>query len=496
MYLRPVLFPILALVLAVPTVRAQFDVFPAADLVLGASDFTTAPAGSDPLTEMNFPAGVAVDPVSGKVFVSIPAQNRILRFGNSATLVNGADAEAVIGQSSYTAISSGTTATTFNQPYGIDIDDKGRLWVCDYGNNRVLMFEDAANLPEFGAAADLVLGQPDFVTTTAVVSQTKMSGPTGLHVDDTGNLWVAEYNSNRVVKFANAANLANGAAATVVLGQPDFVTGNSATSDVKMGGPVAVQIDDSGRLWVVEQNNHRILRFDGADSLANGSAADAVLGQTNFTTSTTGSTAEELGYPSAIAIDRNGTLYIADYLNNRVVYHKNPGSKANGATPDGVIGQPDLTTNSSGTTAQKLALPYGGLDFDAVGRLWVADSDNNRVLRFSPPDTSAAAPKVTSRVPKKTSAGSLAVRGTATDLNGIVEVRYRVGSGAFKPATGTTSWSFSVKLKAGINSIEIVAEDTLGNVSPVTSLRVNREKRIPPSRARPIALPRLPWSAN
>ncbi len=477
MHLRPVLFPVLAFILlAAPGARAQFGVSPTPDLVLGAADFIfNYPAVTQ--SGMEEPSGVAVDPVSGKVFVSVSAQNRILRFANSSALANGADAEAVIGQTSYSVDSTGTTATTLDQPYGIDMDDEGRLWVCDYGNNRVLMYEDAANLSEFGASADLVLGQPDFVTKTAVVSQTKMSGPTGLHIDDAGNLWVAEYLSHRVVKFANAATLANGAAATVVLGQPDFVTGTSGTSDVKMKGPVAVQIDAAGRLWVAEQNNNRVTRFDGANSLTNGAAAVAVLGQPDFITGTSGSTAVKFSQPNAFAIDRNGTLYIADFGNSRVLYHKNPGSKANGATPDGVIGQPDLITVSRGETAQKLNRPYGGLDFDSAGKLWVTDYSNNRVLRF-PGDFSTASPTVTSKVPKATTGRTLALRGTASDPAGITTVYYRIGGrGPVRTASGTTSWKFTAKLKPGRNKIEIMAVDGWGNQSP---LRVIRVKQVAP----------------
>jgi len=459
--------------LAASAAQAQFPVFPAADRVLGQPDFTSAGTA---LTQsgMNTPVGVAVDPVSGKVFVSLSSQNRILRFANSAALANGANAEAVIGQGSYTTSFLGTSATELKGPGGIDIDRLGRLWVADFTNHRVLMFADAATLPEFGAAADLVLGQPDFDTGSSGTSQTKMNGPTGVVLDAANNLWVADFQNRRVLKFANVSSLANGAAATNVLGQPDFDTATSGATNSKMSSPAAVLVDGADRLWVADQSNHRVLRFDGAAGLENTAAANGVLGQADFTSFAQGSSPEKMDQPNALAVDRAGTLYISDYFNNRVLYHKSPGSKTHGATPDGVIGQPDLTTTTGGVTSQELTGPYGGLDFDATGNLWVADNGNHRTLRF-PGDFTATAPKVKGKAPKSVTDGKLRLKGTAADPNGVAQVRFRVGKGPFKDALGTTAWKLSAKLKPGKNKIEIVAVDSFGNTSPAKRVKVTRQ---------------------
>lgn len=472
-------FLALVFFLAASTVRAQFPANVAADRVLGQPDFTTNTSPGATRTSMGAPSGLAVDPVSGKVFVALSGQNRILRFASGAALVDGAEAEAVIGQTDYVTETSGTTGAKLNQPYGLDIDASGRLWVADFGNHRVLMFEDAANLGEFGAVADLVLGQPDFDTGTSGTSQTTMDGPTGIHVDATGSLWVAEYGNHRVVKFANAATLTDGDPADIVLGQPDFDTAVSGTDEVTMSGPVGVLVDGSGRLWVAEQTNNRVLRFNGAASLTDGAAADGVLGQPDFDDGIGGSDPAELGLPSGLAVDRAGTLYITDYDNSRVVYHRNPASKPDGATPDGVIGQPDLDTTTGDVTSQKLDGPYGGLDFDAAGNLWVADYGNNRSLRF-PGDWTVAPPRITGRVPRATTATKLPLRGTASDPVGISAVQYRLGGkGPIRTASGTTSWRFTAKLRPGSNKIEVVAFDGVGNMSPLKTIRVKRVKPRP-----------------
>lgn len=454
---------------------AQFAPGQSANLVLGPPDFTSIEPFTASQSAMNSPKGVAVDPVSGKVFVSVSEHHRVLRFANLWSLANGADAEAVIGQATYTSTVQDTTATNFRFPGGIDVDHRGRLWVADFENNRVLMFNDAANLPEFGASANLVLGQQDALTGDPGTSRTQMSGPSGVHVDADENLWVAEYWNNRVLKFANVSSLKTGAPAQRVLGQPDFESDVPGTSISEMREAAAVIVDAAGRLWVADQGNHRVLRFDRASRLVNGASADGVLGQADFDTDTLGSTPQKLNLPSALAIDRAGSLFIADPGNHRVLFHKKPSSKPNGASADGVVGQTDLTTATEDTTSKKLSGPSGGVDFDQEGNLWVADSGNNRVVRFSG-DWSISSPSIVGKVPKFVQDRKLSLKGTAADPSGVAEILYRIDKGPFKAAKGTTAWSLSLKLKPGKNKIEVFVVDGAGNVSAPKVMRVRASR--------------------
>jgi sugar lactone lactonase YvrE len=97
--------------------------------------------------------------------VADTGNNRVLRFASSSALSNGAAAEGVLGQADFTSGSQnrggGIAGNTLNAPYGIAVDEAGRLWVADLFNNRVLRFDSAASKAN-GADADGVLGQADF----------------------------------------------------------------------------------------------------------------------------------------------------------------------------------------------------------------------------------------------------------------------------------------------------------------------------------------------
>jgi NHL repeat len=100
--------------------------------------------------------------------------------------------------------------------------------------------------------------------------------------------------------------------------------------------------------------------------------ADRVFGQPDFThalRNNGGVSANSLGSPAGVALDKQGNLYVAEYLNNRVLEYDTPLSA--GATADRVFGQPDFTQNTAdngGVSASSLALPTG-VALDAQGNL-------------------------------------------------------------------------------------------------------------------------------
>ena len=468
------ILPILAAsALSAAFVRAQFPNYPPADRVLGAPDIDERGNGAFLPSRMGYPTGLAIDPTTRKVFVAATDQNRILRFASIGDLVNGANAEAVLGQINFSAISSATTQTGLYQPYGLHVDATGRLWVADSFNNRVLLFLGASTLSN-AAAADRVYGQPNFTTNTNDATLSKMNTPLAVHVDGNDNLWVADSGNHRVLRFSGISNMGNGAAATSVLGQTDFISGSAGTTDAKFDTPAGVTLDALGRLWVADRENHRVLRFDNAATLANGSPASGVLGQPDFVSAGPGLSARAMKVPAGLVTDAVGTLWVVETDNSRVLSFRNAATKTNGAAADGVIGQADFVSVNTSVSNRSLSLPVGGIALDPDGGLWIADSDHNRVLRFSP-DRTPPSVLITSKVPKSTAKSRLTIRGTATDANRVVAVRYRLGGGAFKTAAGTNAWSFGAALKPGRNQIQIVAEDELGNVSPARSLRVMRD---------------------
>jgi len=354
-----------------------------ASLVLGQTDFTTnSDTGEPSATTTQDPNGVAVDPATGKVFVADSTNNCVLRFASIASLSNGVAAEAILGQSDFTNRDYSTiTAAEMSGPTNVAVDSSGRLWVADTGNNRVLRFDKAATKAN-GAPADGVFGQADFTHNGLGTTQSTFKEPSGLVVDSSGRLWVSDSGNLRVLRFDNAAAKSNGANADGVLGQPDFTSSVSVATQNGMGEPIGITVDSQGHLWVDDTVNSRVLRFDSAATKTNGAAADGVLGKPDFTSTDNDTTQTGMVTPMGVAVDTTGTLWVADSNNNRVLRFDNAATKANGTAADGVLGQADFTSNAGAMTRTGLNRPEG-IAVDKNNNIWIADNANSRVLYFT-----------------------------------------------------------------------------------------------------------------
>lgn len=455
-----------------------------ADLVLGQENFTTATLLSPPSSfDFSYPAAVVVDPVSRKVFVADFGTFRVLRFANASSLANGAGAEAVFGQANFSdgkrgggALSVVTTKLEMKYPTSLFLDRRGRLWVGDTLNNRVLMFE-AASYRSSQPSPERVFGQPDFTTGSPGTTRQKMDLPIGIWVDSNDTLWVADSDNHRVLRFDTVSNNPiQNSTADAVLGQPDFTTGTAGSGAAGFQNPTSVAVSGNGALFVSCANAHRILRFNSAGTLASGlNNANAVLGQLDFTGTAPGLSATQMDEPYGATITPDDSLWVCDSDNHRALRFDLASTRPSGAAANGVVGQANFATNAPATTNRGLDNPYNNIPFvDATGSLWVPDTENNRVLRF-PPDVTLPLLAVTTKVPKSTTKKKLQVSGTASDTYGIARVQYRIGSGPLKTATGTTSWKFTANLKPGKNKITVVATDSVGNQSASKTLRIERE---------------------
>lgn len=327
------------------------------------------------------PQDIAVNPASGKVYVVDGGYHRVLRFSSAAALGNGQAAEAVFGQPDMTTAEPGVGPASLSGPVSAAIDSTGRLWVTDTENFRVLRWDDADSATN-GAAAVQVLGQPNFTSNGAITSQTGLTRPGGLAFDGLGRLWVADYFGNRVLRYDNPGSKGNGGAADGVLGQPNFTSKASGTSATQFKDPFDVEVDAQGRLWVADFSNARILRFDTPDSQIQ-PAADGVLGQPDFTSGTTGSGPAQNNRLVTLALSSSGSLFAVDSQNRRVLRWDNAAAKANGAAADGVLGRLGLDGNAvSSPITGEVTDNIRGLVVDAAGRLWGVDRGHERVMRW------------------------------------------------------------------------------------------------------------------
>src|ERR1043165_8335992 len=171
-----------------------------------------------------------------------------------------------------------------------------------------------------------------------------------------GRIWIIDNGNSRVLNYPSAAAMANGAAADFVLGQPNLTSGtanNGGLSASSLFDPQGVAVDAAGNVFVADSHNNRVLMY--TQPLTTDAIADVVIGQADFTTSATGTTAATFNSPTRVALDRDGNLYVADFNNSRVLRYAPP--FVNGMNATLVLGQPDFVSglaNNGGGSAPSL----------------------------------------------------------------------------------------------------------------------------------------------
>lgn len=285
------------------------------DVVLGQPDFVSRFANSGlsapTASTLANPHGIAIE--GGRLLVADTDNNRILIW-NQIPTQNAAPAELVIGQTNRnTKVAQAGTAGLY-APFDIRFE-QGRLYAADAGNNRVLIF----NAPfASGATANVVLGQPNFTSTASGLSATSFKEPRAVFLA-AGKLLVVDRNNHRVLVW-NRVPTSNNAAADVVVGQPDFTSATPRNDRTRLYAPAGLVVKD-GRLFVASGGQNRVLYWNQIPQ-TNGYRADGVLGQGEFLSASPNNPdlppIDRLSHPVALAATAD-QLFIADDLNHRVV---------------------------------------------------------------------------------------------------------------------------------------------------------------------------------
>ena len=303
-----------------------------------------------------------------------------------------------------------TSPRYWTQARDISLDSVDhRLFVSDNYGHRIMIFQlDRMNrILERGAR--WVLGQPDGETSVLRDERnaTTVKLPLAVEYDESHKrLFVADTWSDRVLVFdMTPGQVESGMEASYVLGQADFESydpraardriyfGSRAGRGIYTTEARAAELamdERNQRLFVTDGGNHRVLVFDvHPDRIANGAEAIAVIGQDDFTSTETGTSATRWELPGDLVLDEeNQRLFVGVAWQHRVLaFDVHPDRLGNGQPASFVIGQPDFTSAEPGLSATRFRQTDGLSYDDANHQLFVTDKYNHRVLVYDvPPD--------------------------------------------------------------------------------------------------------------
>ena len=219
------------------------------------------------------------------------------------------------------------------------------LFIAEFGNSRVI------KLQEESLIGSLVAG-----TGVAGSSFTQLRHPTALFVDESSNIYVGDNYNCRIMMWSN-----NSSSGVIVAG-----TGICSNEASTFSHTAGLAVDSQEAIYLGDEDNGRVMKWG-----KNHTYGTLIAG-----TGVTGSDSHDLYYPNGVYLDElNSYLYIADTLNHRIQRYF-LGATTNVTTVAG--------GNGPGLGNHQLNAPMGVWVSKTTGDIYIADTNNNRIQRWSP----------------------------------------------------------------------------------------------------------------
>jgi len=308
------------------------------------------PATSAQLTN---PLSVAVDS-AGSLYIADDFDASIRKVSNGViTTVAGSWVPGFGGDN------GPATSALLSQPRGLAVDSAGNLYIADYGNQRVRKVSNGVITTVAGN------GTQGFSGDNGPAASAQLYYPNGVAVDSAGNLYIADTVNNRIRKVS-------GGIITTLAGNGgfSFFGDNGPATSALLFAPANVAVDPAGSLYIADSGNHLIRKVsNGVITAVAGNGTQGFSGDTGPATSA------QLSWPSGVAVDSAGNLYIADSGNYRI-------RKVSDGVITTVAGGGSFVGDTGPATSARLWYPQG-VAVDSAGKLYISDTDNNRIRMVS-----------------------------------------------------------------------------------------------------------------
>ena len=326
-------------------------------------------------------------------------------------------------------------AAKFLFPSGVAVDASQNVFVADTSNNAIRKITAAGVVTTFAGQAG-TQGSADGTGTAA-----RFNIPQGIAVDGAGTLYIAD-TGNSTIRAITAAGVVTTLAGSA--GQTGSTDGTGALA--RFNNPTGVALDAGGNLYVADLGNHTIRKIAAGGVVTTFAGSAGIPGTTDGTGS-----AARFQLPSGVAVDATGNLYVAE--------NGNPTIRR--ITPAGVVttigGAPLFADFVDGVgTGARFNVPYG-IAVDTAGNLYIADSGNHaiRVGVLTP-----AAPAITLSPTNKTvDVGATVTFTTAATGNLTPALQWQVSTdhgttwtdlSDAPPYSGTTTTTLTVTGVSGV----------------------------------------------
>jgi uncharacterized protein (TIGR03437 family) len=315
--------------------------------------------------EVNHPADVAVDS-QGNVYIADTGNALIRRITNDGNINTCAGSSSQIG---YSGDGKAATLAGLIEPYAIAVNAAGDFFIVERQDARIRLVDAAkGNINTVVGNGSLGFKGDGSAANAAILNQ-----PTGIALDPSGNLYIADSENYRIRKAASGGG--SGAISTIAgNGGVSYSGDGGQATKAQLNSPLGVAADSSGNLYIADTANNVVRKVTAAGAIST-LAGNGTLGSGGDGSA---ATSAQLNAPQGVAVDASGSVYIADTGNARIRKVSTTGAISTYAGS----GTAGFAGDGAAATSAQLNLPIG-LAFDSAGNLFIADYGNNVVRKVA-----------------------------------------------------------------------------------------------------------------
>jgi sugar lactone lactonase YvrE len=319
---------------------------------------------------LNTPTGVAED-LAGTLYVSDSASNTVRKIVMPTTIHQDIITTiAGTGKSGFSGDGGQATSSRLSQPSGVAVDSHGNVFIADTGNNRIRRINTSGIISTFAGNGDCRKGtanrKHDSLGDGGPATSASLCGPTGIALNSAGALFIADTDHALVREVLPDGTIVAFAGTS----KANRVGAAHQVADGSLKFPTGVATDTLGHVYIADSGNNevRVVNANGVMSTFAGTGKVGFSGDGGLAIHA------RLHYPTGLGVDPSGSVFISDTRNDRIRQVNTSGIISTYAG----TGRPGFSGDGGPATMAQIKTPTGDLVADGSA-VYFADTANRRV---------------------------------------------------------------------------------------------------------------------